>query len=94
MRRCPQSGGDSDAGEAGPRDFGGNASGNAPALWEASGNTWQTQDGQAGHDEQNDLNGDGHKTYDKPFDEQELSDKLAQVSWESNAGNQEPQYGW
>lgn len=80
MRRCPQSGGDFGSGEAGPGGYGGNESGHA------SGDTWQPQDGQTDQSEQNDWN-------NKPY-EQELSDKLAQASWESNADTQKPQYGW
>lgn len=68
-------------------DFGSGEAGagdNAPAPWE---------DTQAGPNEQNDWNGGGQVMDKKPY-QQELSDKLAQVSWGSNTDAQEPQYGW
>lgn len=83
MRRCPQSGGDFGSGEAGPGGFGGNE----------SGDTWKPQDSQAEQNDQGNWNDNGQVTGEKPF-EQELSDKLAQVSWDSNTDTQEPQYGW
>lgn len=92
MRRCPQSGGDFGSGEAGPGGYGGDEPGDAPA-WSASGDSWQNS--QIGHNEQNDWNASGQATGDnKPSDEQELSDKLAQVGWGSSTDTPEPQYGW
>lgn len=94
MRRCPQSGGDFGSGEAGPGGNTGYEPGDAPA-WGASGDSWQNQDSQTGHNEQNDWNASGQATdTNRLSDEQELSDKLAQVGWGPTADTQEPQYGW